>query len=127
MITRRDFLKVTAAGGVLASMGGVGEARAAMRTALPDEAFCQEGARQIPLLAEVDVVVVGGSSRAVAAAAAAAREGCKVFLACDYPYLGEDICGAHLYDRLPDEDLTTALAQRLFSDRKRPTPLQINK
>ena len=127
MITRRDFLKVTAAGGVLASMGSVGEARATMRTALPDEAFCQEGARQIPLLAEVDVVVVGGSSRAVAAATAAAREGCRVYLVCDYPYLGEDICGAHLYDRLPDEALNTALAQRLFSDRKRPTPLQIKK
>ena len=49
MITRRDFLKVTAAGGVLVSMGGVGDARATMRTALPDEAFCQEGAREIPL------------------------------------------------------------------------------
>lgn len=127
MITRRDFLKVTAAGGVLASMGSVGEARATMRTALPDEAFCQEGSRQIPLLTEVDVVVVGGSSRAVAAATAAAREGCRVYLVCDYPYLGEDICGAHLYDRLPDEALNTALAQRLFSDRKRPTPLQIKK
>ena len=127
MITRRDFLKVTAAGSVLASMGSVGEAMATMRTASPDEAFCQEGARQIPLLAEVDVVVVGGSSRAVAAATAAAREGCKVFLACDYPYLGEDICGAHLYDRQPEEALNTALAQRLFSDRKRPTPLQIKK
>ena len=109
MITRRDFLKVTAAGGVLASMGSVGEARAAMRTALPDETFCKEGARQIPLLAEVDVVVVGGSSRAVAAATAAAREGCKVYVVCDYPYLGEDICGAHLYDHLPDEVLNLSL------------------
>ena len=75
MITRIDFLKVTSAGVLLVSIGFVGEARATMRTALPDEAFCQEGSRQIPLLTEVDVVVVGGSSRAVAAATDDAREG----------------------------------------------------
>ncbi|MDD6101074.1 MAG: twin-arginine translocation signal domain-containing protein, partial [bacterium] len=50
MITRRDFLKVTAAGGVLASMGSVREAKAAMRSAMPDEQFCYEGERKIPLL-----------------------------------------------------------------------------
>ena len=33
MITRRDFLKVTAAGGALASLGSVTEAKAAMKSA----------------------------------------------------------------------------------------------
>ena len=37
MITRRDFLKVTAAGGALASLGSVTEAKAAMKSAVPDE------------------------------------------------------------------------------------------
>ena len=43
MITRRDFLKVTAAGGALASLGSVTEAKAAMKSAVPDEGFCHEG------------------------------------------------------------------------------------
>ena len=72
MITRRDFLKVTAAGGALASLGSVTEAKAAMKSAVPDEGFCHEGARKIPVIAEVDLVVAGGSSRAIAAAVAAA-------------------------------------------------------
>ena len=127
MITRRDFLKVTAAGGVLASMGSVREAKAAMRSAMPDEQFCYEGERKIPLLSEVDLVVVGGSSRAVAAASAAARSGCRVFLVCAYPYLGEDICGAHLYDLRSGETLQTPLAQKIFSGKQRPTPLQVKK
>ena len=62
MITRRDFLKVTAAGGALASLGSVTEAKAAMKSAVPDEGFCHEGARKIPVIAEVDLVVAGGSS-----------------------------------------------------------------
>ena len=73
MITRRDFLKVTAAGGALASLGSVTEAKAAMKSAVPDEGFCHEGARKIPVIAEVDLVVAGGSSRAIAAAVAAAK------------------------------------------------------
>ena len=72
MITRRDFLKVTAAGGALAALGSVTEAKAAMKSAVPDEGFCHEGARKIPVIAEVDLVVAGGSSRAIAAAVAAA-------------------------------------------------------
>ena len=71
MITRRDFLKVTAAGGALASLGSVTEAKAAMKSAVPDEGFCHEGARKIPVIAEVYFVVAGGSSRAIAAAVAA--------------------------------------------------------
>ena len=58
MITRRDFLKVTAAGGALASLGSVTEAKAAMKSAVPDEGFCHEGARKIPVIAEVDLVEV---------------------------------------------------------------------
>ena len=89
MITRRDFLKVTAAGGALASLGSVTEAKAAMKSAVPDEGFCHEGARKIPVIAEVDLVVAGGSSRAIAAAVAAAKTGSRVYLVGYMPYLGE--------------------------------------
>ena len=80
MITRRDFLKVTAAGGALASLGSVTEAKSTIQSAVPDEGFCHEGARKIPVIAEVDLVVAGGSSRAIAAAVAAAKTGSRVYL-----------------------------------------------
>lgn len=127
MITRRDFLKVTAAGGALASLGSVTEAKAAMKSAVPDEGFCHEGARKIPVIAEVDLVVAGGSSRAIAAAAAAAKAGSRVYLVGYMPYLGEDICGSHLYEREAGEKLQTALARKLFPGKNFPTPLHIKK
>ena len=42
MITRRDFLKVTAAGGALASLGSVTEAKSNIQSAVPNEKFCHE-------------------------------------------------------------------------------------
>ncbi len=127
MITRRDFLKVTAAGGALASLGSMTEAKAAMKSAVPDEGYCHEEARKIPVMTEVDLVVAGGSSRAVAAAVAAAKAGSKVFLVGYMPYLGEDICGSHLYDRMEGEKLQTALARKIFFIGDYPTPLQVKK
>ena len=123
MITRRDFLKITAASGALASLGGVTEARATVHSAIPDAASCYESARNIPVLTDVDLVVVGGSSRAVATAAAAARTGCKVFLIAYMPYLGDDICGSFLYDLQEGEKLGTALGRRLFDGVKAFRPL----
>ena len=57
MITRRDFLKVTAAGGALASLGSVTEAKATMQAVVPDDGFCHETQREIPVIADVDLVV----------------------------------------------------------------------
>ncbi len=125
LFSRRDFLKITAAGGVLATVGQVSEARAAMQGVMPDEGLCRETRRRIPLLAEADVVVVGGSSRAVAAAVAAAEKGCRVYLVCTMPYLGEDICGSHLYNMVQGEQLLTPLARRIFGTGRRPTPLEV--
>lgn len=53
-----------------------------------------ESAREIPVCADVDVVVVGGTCGAVSAAEAAAKAGAKVFLAAPRPYLGDDVAGA---------------------------------
>ena len=125
MFTRRAFLKITAAGSVLASVGHVEEAKAAMQQVMPDEEWAREEGRKIPLMAEADLVVVGGSSRAVAAATAAARNGYKVYLVCAMPYLGEDICGCHLYNLEDDETLSTPMARRIFGKGIRPTPLEV--
>ena len=127
MLTRRDFLKVTAVGGAFASIGSMQQAKAAVRTALPDEAFAYEGGRKIPLVDETDIVVVGGSARAVAAAVAASKNGCQVFLVCDLPYLGEEICAAHLYEREEGEELRTVLAKRIFQAAPLPAPMTVKK
>ena len=79
MITRRDFFKIAAASGALASVGQIVEAKSTIQSAVPDEGFCHEGARKIPVIAEVDLVVAGGSSRAIAAAVAAAKTGSRVY------------------------------------------------
>ena len=75
MITRRDFIKITAATGTFASVGRVSDAQAAVRQVLPDAGFALEEERKIPVMADTDLVIAGGSSRAVAAAVAAARKG----------------------------------------------------
>ena len=116
MITRRDFLKVTAAGGALASLGSVTEAKAAMKSAVPDEGFCHEGARKIPVIAEVDLVVAGGSSRAIAAAVAAAKTGSRVYLVGYMPYLGGE--------KFPDSASYKENAGRRADRQQRTVPLQ---
>ena len=127
MITRRDFIKITAATGALASVGRVEEAKAAIEPALPDVGMALEGERKIPLMADVDIVVAGGSSRAVAAAVAAAKKGCRVFLVAYMPYLGDDICGSFLYDKKDDEVFNTAIAEKIFFGSKYPLPLHVKK
>jgi flavin-dependent dehydrogenase len=125
MITRRDFIKITAAGSALVSVGKVAEAQARVQSVLPDDRFVAESARKLPLIAEVDLVVVGGSSRAVAAAAAAAKAGCKVFLVAGLPYLGDDICGSMLYDLAKEDKLQTPLARKIFNGSNCPAPLHV--
>ncbi len=127
MLTRRDFLKVTAASGAMLAVGDVSAARNGLHRSLPDETFAHENERQIAVLTDVDVMVVGGSSRAVAAAVAAAHCGCSVFLMAEMPYLGDDICGSFLYDRQDSEQVLTDLAEKLFTEKHFPTPLQTKK
>ncbi|KAA6334571.1 putative thiazole biosynthetic enzyme, partial [termite gut metagenome] len=125
MITRRDFIKITAASGALASVGKVSDARATMQPVLPRAEYAFESKRRIPVIAEVDIIVVGGSSRAVAAASAAAMTGCSVFLVAQMPYLGDDICGSFFYEQATNEKLQTALARRIFPGKAYPTPLHV--
>jgi len=54
--------------------------------------YITQSARNLPVLASVDVVVVGGTTAGVAAATAAVQEGAKVFLVAPEPYIGEDQC-----------------------------------
>jgi len=51
-----------------------------------------QSAREIPVIAKVDLVISGATSAAIAAAEAASKAGADVFLIAPRPYLGEDLC-----------------------------------
>lgn len=127
MLTRREFLKVSAASGALFALGNVANAKANIEAVVPDENFALEKGRKIPVFADVDMVIAGGSSRAVAAAAAAAKSGLKVFLAAGLPYLGDDICGSFLFDTDKKDRMETALAEKIFPEKGYPTPMKVKK
>ena len=75
-----------------------------------------EAAKELPLAAEVDVLVVGGSTGACAAAIEAAEAGASVFLAAPRPYLGEDVCATKRLWLPAGADLSDPLVARLFAD-----------
>lgn len=125
MITRRDFMKITTAGSVLATFGNVTEAKAMVKNAAEELNYISEEERKIPIVADTDLVIVGGTSGAVAAAGAAARCGCKVFLVAPLPYLGDDICGTLRLICEENEKPANYLSRRLFLQSKLPTPLYI--
>lgn len=115
MVTRREFIKVTAAGSALLTVGDFAEAKNKIDPFIRLSGYCLETSRNIPLLDETDVIVVGGSSGAVAAAVAARRSGSKVFLIAPLPYLGDDICGSFMYQTdKRKEQAQTALARKIF-------------
>ena len=89
---RRKFLKASMLG-VGATMLGVPEivAKEAPRrdqVRLEANGWLKQPAREIPVVAEADVVVLGGGPAGVAAAVNAARTGVKVILLERYTFLG---------------------------------------
>ena len=75
-----------------------------------------ESERQIPLSYDVDVIVVGGTLRGVAAAEAAAKQGAKVFLVTDRPYLGEDVCATQRLWVKSDQKPKTELGKSIYGN-----------
>lgn len=123
MITRRDFFKITAASGALAAFADIKGAKATINKVMPNSDYCLEQKKEIPIIADVDLIVIGGSSRAVAAATLASKNGCSVFLIASLPYLGDDICGSFLCDVQEGETLHTALSRKVFFGKKDFCPL----
>lgn len=81
-----------------------------------------EGARELPLVQDVDVVVVGGSSGAVAAALKVREAGASVFLVAPRPYLGEDMAGKLRLSVGDDEDSSCSLIEPMFRLREERPP-----
>lgn len=120
---RRDFLRTTAAGTAMVATSGWWNIRQANATTLQNIKYCFQSEREIPIAYRVDVLVVGGSVPGVAAAVAAARQGAKVFLVAQEPYLGEDICGTF---RFTAGNTGTELEKKLFG-LGQPTPMLVKR
>jgi FAD-dependent oxidoreductase family protein/PBS lyase HEAT-like repeat-containing protein len=85
----------------------------------------RESAREIPVAAEVDVVVVGAAAGAVAAAVEADKKGAKVLLVAPRNYLGDDLCATLRLWLEEDEKPGGDLAEAFFGDRRTTTPLKV--
>ncbi len=74
-----------------------------------------ESSREIPVIAETDIVIVGGSMATVSAAIEAAKQHAKVFVAAPRPYLGEDLCATGRLWLEPGQIPQSDLEKRLFA------------
>ena len=73
--------------------------------------FIREPGRDIPVVADVDVLVAGGGPAGIAAALSSARSGARTVLVERYGYLGGMITGAHVTHILGVGDGEKPLAQ----------------
>ena len=86
--TRRKFMLTAAGGSLGALVAAPGVTAQAAATGDPDAGAVVIPARQVPILAEADVVVCGGGTAGISAACCAARHGAKVILLERWPSLG---------------------------------------
>lgn len=81
---------------------------------------------ELPVVADVEVLVVGGTAAGVAFALAAKEAGKSVYLIASRPYLGEDICAAFRYWPNKEYRSDSPLSEEIFADfQSPPTPLHV--
>lgn len=80
---------------------------------------------EIPVVAEVDVLVVGGASAGVELAVQLRAAGASVWWVSSRPFAGEDIASAYAFWRDANERPGTALAHKLFAGEAPPTPMHV--
>lgn len=89
---RRDFLTGSLLAGGMLAIGGLGcrpdQKEGAIENTNGMDGFVTEPAKQIPILANTDVLVVGGGPAGAAAAIAASRAGAETYLIERYNHLG---------------------------------------
>jgi ribulose 1,5-bisphosphate synthetase/thiazole synthase len=93
--------------------------------------FCIQPESEIPVIAEVDVLIAGATLGGIAAASSAAGSGASVFVVGYLPYPGEDICGTyrHLFNpgdqKVVPREGGTILSEKLFGASKALTPMHV--
>jgi flavin-dependent dehydrogenase len=87
--------------------------------------YVMEAPKEIPVAADVDVVVVGGSSGAVSAACEIAEQGRSVFLVAPRPYLGTDMCSTLRLWLEEGERPNSKLAAACFGKERVATPFAV--
>ena len=123
-MNRRNFIKSSAVGAGVISAGSLSAVQDNTAASKPAALYCSFPAHEVPLIADVDVLIVGGTSGAVATAAEAAKGGASVFLVAPMPYLGEDICGTLRLWKENDYP-SIPLAKRIFAGDTPPVPLHV--
>ena len=119
MITRREFLKDMALGGMVLSLDPIS------LFASPERPFeIMADTASLPVWKDVDVLIAGSSTGAVAAAVAAARAGAKVLVVSPYTYPGEDVCASFRFWG-NDSDSASELYRSVFPGSIAPQPLQV--
>ena len=136
---RRNFIKTTALGAAGLSMYRL-YAMDPRTDRFANGKYCIQPGSEIPVIAEVDVLVAGATLGGVVAATTAANAGSDVFLVGYMPYAGEDICGTfrYLFDRHNDLESNSAinqtgsvkdyhekLADKIFAGRENISPMHI--
>ena len=119
MITRREFLKDMALGGMVLSLDPISLFASPER---PFEIMADNAS--LPVWKDVDVLIAGSSTGAVAAAVAAARAGAKVLVVSPYTYPGEDVCASFRFWG-NDSDSASELYRSVFPGAIAPQPLQV--
>ena len=110
---------------LLATTGMPAKAGKQIEKIIPDAKNALENEKQIPVIAETDILVVGGTTAAVAAAVAAASAGKKIYLLAQMPYLGDDICGTCNYEKGEPCIETPPIIQKIFAGKELPLPLHV--
>lgn len=87
-----------------------------MNRTMHGSSMIEEPARQVPVVADVDVLVAGGGPAGIAAAIAAAREGARTLLVDRYGYLGGMITGSHVVAILGMGDGHHVVAQGILAE-----------
>jgi flavin-dependent dehydrogenase len=93
---RRNFIKTTALGtaGLTISTLYAMEPRIDRFTG---GKYCVQPGTEIPVIAEVDVLIAGATLGGISAAISASGSGMSAFVTGYLPYFGEDICGTYKY------------------------------
>ncbi|MHB8897988.1 MAG: FAD-dependent oxidoreductase [Thermoguttaceae bacterium] len=112
----RTLLIAPSIAACLAGLLAPGDARAESTSAEPPPAFLRSSGREIPISANVDVVVVGGNEGGVAAGWKAARSGSKVLLLAGQYFLGDEASAKARYWIEPDETPQSEFARALLVD-----------